>query len=334
MTDTNGSIDLSRSDARARNAKPSSICAVLAMSAFAGACALELPGPSPDLPPGPVGLAQLWVEPRDLERRDLFYGIGGKELAPPTDAPFRFESEKQDIFAFSPGLDVRDEGGHKWDVKLGPEARPEVLASRIIWALGYHQPPVYHLAHWSLIREGAQSEQGSSRFRRKGRHLEKRGSWSWTDNPFEDTQAFRGLLVLMMFLNNWDLTVDNTAVYDLDKEWEGSRRWYVVRDVGASFSRNRGPLLQGTRGDLEGYEQQGFVRGVKDGKVEFDWNGPHGEFFADLTAADVRWTCRMLARIQPAQWDAAFRAAGYEPDEAARLKAQFEKRIAQGRDIG
>ena len=34
-------------------------------------------------------------------------------------------------------LVVRDAKGVKWSVKLGIEARPEVAASRLVWAVGY-----------------------------------------------------------------------------------------------------------------------------------------------------------------------------------------------------
>jgi hypothetical protein len=281
-----------------------------------------------------VDLAELWVEPRDLERRDLFHGSGGKKHAPAAEEVFRFESEKDDAFAFSPGLDVADRSGLEWSVKLGAEVHAEVLASRLLWAVGYHQPPVYHLSGWKLERAGKVSVQPSARFRPKLPGLDRKGGWSWHDNPFEGTQAFRGLLVMMIFLNNWDLTVDNTTIYELAEPWEGARRWYVVRDVGASFSRNRGALIQGTRGDIAGYEEQGFVRGVSGGHVDFDWNGPHASLFEKLTPADVRWTCGLLARIAPRQWDDAFRAAGYGPDDKRRLKAAFDRRIAQGTALG
>jgi hypothetical protein len=297
-------------------------------------CALKPFEGTPAPPPGPTDPAQLWVEPRNLEGRDLFYGIGGEKYAPEPAGIFRFDREKENIWASSPGLRVHDRNGRKWNVKLGAETRPEVFASRVIWALGYHQPPVYYLPTWTLERDDKQSEQPSGRFRPKLKHLDREGHWSWSDNPFIGTQAFRGLKVLMAFLNNWDLTVENTEIYELDEEWDGARRWYVVRDVGASISRNRGPLLQGTRGDIEGFEQQGFVRGVEQGRVQFDWNGPRAELFADLSPADVHWTCALLARIRPEQWDAALRAAGYAGEEAARLRKRIAERIAQGKNLG
>lgn len=310
---------------------PDGRCVLAAVMLVAGVgCALKPFEKTPPPPEGQAELAQLWVEPRNLEQRDLFYGVGGKQHAPDPAAVFHFDREKDNFWASSPGLRVHDGSGRKWNVKLGREVRPEVFASRVIWALGYHQPPVYRLASWTLEREGERSQQADGRFRPTLARLDRAGKWSWYDNPFVGTQAFRGLLVLMAFLNNWDLTVENTEIYELDKEWEGARRWYVVRDVGASISRNRGALLQGTRGDIEGFERQGFVRGVEEGRVVFDWNGPRPELFDNLSPADVQWTCGLLARIQPAQWDAALRAAGYAGDDAARLRKRIGERIAQG----
>ena len=33
----------------------------------------------------------------------------------------------------------------EWSLKLGPEAQSEVVASRLLWAIGFHQPPTYWL---------------------------------------------------------------------------------------------------------------------------------------------------------------------------------------------
>ena len=40
--------------------------------------------------------------------------------------------------------------GVEWSVKLGPEAHTEVVLSRVLSAVGYHQPPVYYLPAWQL----------------------------------------------------------------------------------------------------------------------------------------------------------------------------------------
>src|SRR5689334_12340408 len=101
----------------------------------------QSPTPRPVVPEGAPAphAAQLWSEPADLTARDLFHGPGGPDLVPPTGGRFTFVAK--DDTGFSRGWDVTDAAGMKWDVKLGPEAQSEVVASRIVWALGYHQPP-------------------------------------------------------------------------------------------------------------------------------------------------------------------------------------------------
>ena len=90
----------------------------------------------------------LWTMPADITTRDLFHGPGGAELAPKPDGPFTWVAT--DTTGYSPGFDVRDAAGRSWSVKLGPEAQPEVVASRVLWAIGYHQPPTYYVATWQL----------------------------------------------------------------------------------------------------------------------------------------------------------------------------------------
>ena len=91
--------------------------------------------------PARIDVGQLWREPQDLESRDLFHGSGGSALAPDLSSPY--ELIAVDDSGYSPGYDVRDPQGTRWSVKLGKEAQPELVASRVLWAVGYHQPPTY-----------------------------------------------------------------------------------------------------------------------------------------------------------------------------------------------
>src|SRR5262245_12737257 len=93
-------------------------------------------------------IGALWRAPVDLEQRDLLYGRGRLEWAPQPDAQYEFVAEKHT--GTQPGYDVRDGSGNEWSVKLGEEARPEVTASRLLWAIGYHQPVVYYVPAWTL----------------------------------------------------------------------------------------------------------------------------------------------------------------------------------------
>ena len=306
-------------------------CAVLT----GGACNRAIRSqPRPTVPADQAArlLPELWVDRGDIARLDLVHGAGAADVVPGPAGPWRFKAK--DTTGFSPGWDVVDQSGTEWSVKQGPEAQSEVLASRIVWALGYRQPPTYYVPEWAMV-DGPEAGkmQPPGRFRPSLPGGKRTGEWSWEKNPFADTLPFRGLLVLMRVLNNWDLLDRNNTVYEFDSPRDGARRWFVVIDLGASFGRTTPVSLgSGTRNDPADYERQGFLEGVdKDGYVEFDQLGRwHRGLFGHLRPSDVRWTCERLARITPAQWDDAFRAAGYDQQTADRFRAEIRKRVAQG----
>ena len=100
-------------------------------------------------------LAQLWQEPSDLQSRDLFQGPWGAQNAPDPAATYTFLKPKEG--GVNPGVIVRDPQGRTWHVKQSPldddkessidvqgaEGPVEVTVSRLLSAVGYHQPPVY-----------------------------------------------------------------------------------------------------------------------------------------------------------------------------------------------
>jgi hypothetical protein len=231
----------------------------------------------------------------------------------------------------------------EWSVKLGPEAQSEVVSSRILWAIGFHQPPTYYLEEWALT--GAESgPQAPGRFRPSLTTHTVSADWSWYENPFVGTRAFGGLIVANLMLNNWDWKTSNNKVYDLSDPVNGVSRWFVVRDVGASLGKTTYPTIlkwfrlrgfgQGTRNDLPGFESQGFITGFdSDGRPEFDYRGIYRDVIDTVTAADVRWTCQLLNRLSDAQWHDAFRAGGYSADQSARFIAKLKSKIAQGLEL-
>jgi hypothetical protein len=279
-------------------------------------------------------VAQLWVEPTDLARRDLFHGPGGRELMPAPGSRFTFLAK--DKSGWSPGWEVRDAAGRKWDVKQGPEAQSEIVASRLAWALGYHQPPTYYVEDWKLVGVDAPSPQPPGRFRPELPGWRRQGSWEWARNPFVDTQPYRGLVVLMHILSNWDLLDENTALYEVDRPVGGARTLYVVRDVGAALGRSRSLPGQATRNDVEDFESQGFIKDVdEDGYVRFDdtrWH--HHKLYQRVRPADVRWTCERLARLTADQWRDAFRAARYEQAAADRFIRKLDEKVRVGLALG
>ena len=277
------------------------------------------------------------MEPHDLETRDLFHGAGGRALVP--DPSAAFELIRVDDSGFSPGFDVRDEDGTMWSVKLGIEAQPEVVAARVLWAAGYHQPPTYLVTSWKLSG-GQPQAQGVARFRRDGADTKVLSDWSWYENPFVGTRAFNGLLVVNVLLNNWDWKESNNKIYEVSDRERGRRRLYVVRDLGASLGKTSFPpvlawtpfraMAQGSRNDLEDFEEQGFIKSVDGQRVTFDYRGIHGNLLDAVTVDDVVWTCGLLARLSDAQWRDAFRAGSYDGTARERYIAKIKSKIAEG----
>jgi hypothetical protein len=284
--------------------------------------------------PGPVTtqrLAEFWEDVLPADREDLFNGVGGRRLQPDPDAVYEFL--QKDTGGFSVSYDVRDPSGMEWSVKVGEEAQSEVAASRLLWAMGYRQPPVYYLPEWRVREEGRVLREGPGRFRPKVPWLENVDAWSWHENPFVGTQAYRGLLALMMFINSTDLKSENNALYERREDGRAVERWYVVKDLGASFGTTG--ILYPQRNDIEEFEQHGFIDKVDDeGRVEFEYRGRHKELLKNLTPADVRWMAERLARLTDTQWNTIFRAGGYPPEITKRYVTKLHAKIAAARALG
>lgn len=278
-------------------------------------------------------MSELWEAPTDLEQRDLFYGPGGKALAPDSNARFTLVRLKD--HGRNAGYTVVDERGREWSAKLGVESRVEVTVSRIVWAVGYHQPPLYHLPRWILTDDGKDSVQRPARFRFDGDSATKESEWSWRENPFLGTQQFRGLFALMIIFNNWDLKAEQNSIYRVGNDSVTARRRYVVRDLGASLGKS-GRIVVHTKDDPDGFDAEPFITGVKDSLVDFgfvqSWRDPLGQHIVKV--ADLRWICGLLQRLSVKQWHDAFRAGGFSEAEADRYIRRLQKKIADGLAIG
>ncbi|HYV84581.1 MAG TPA: hypothetical protein VFB49_01610 [Patescibacteria group bacterium] len=269
-------------------------------------------------------MTSLWVEPDDIASRDLFYGPGGRRLVPRSDVVYLFR--KEDTTGHSGGYDVEAPDHRKWDVKIGDEAQSEIVVSRILWAIGYHQPVVYYVPAWRMAG-GPTASPKPGRFRLKSDH-KKEGDWSWRENPFVGTRPFRGLLVANILLNNWDLAASNNRIYRLKDARGPASTWFVVQDVGAGLGGTLWTL--GSRNNLRDFESQDFVKAGRNGQVRFDYHSLHQGLLKDITAADVVWTCRLMARLTDRQLHDAFRAAGYPTDVADRYVRKIEQKIQEG----
>jgi len=288
--------------------------------------------------------AVLWREPVDVSSRNLFYGPGGKAHEP--SGTFTFE--KEDTQGSSPKFDVIDQDGVRWRVKMGDEARPETVASRLVWAAGYfanedYFVPVLHVQNMPHLKRGANmvSPDGRVRNVRLKRHLKEKkiGTWSWAKNPFTGTREWYGLRVLMAIINNWDLKDSNNSIYQ--DRGDRPERHFVVSDLGASFGS---PGLDWTtKGNLKAYSHSKMIGKISAEFIDlnvpsrpklytfFDlpemtrlnlcWIGHH------IPRADAAWMGHLLAKLTPEQVRDAFRAAGYSPEEVEAYSRVVEHRI-------
>lgn len=290
----------------------------------------------------------LWHDPGTISELDLFYGQGGKNGEP--EPPFKFEEE--DLHGTNPKFDVRDAQGTKWRVKLGDEARPEVVASRLLWAVGYFVNDDYAVGSASV--EGLKITRGATmasdgrivdaRFEKKPDGQRKIGIWKWKENPFTNTKEFNGLRVMMAVMNNWDLKDVNNAV--LEDENSG-RDIFLVSDVGSSFATNGLSWSKGrSKGDVGTFEKSTFITRKTDSKVDF--GTPAAPAFVDalnvkqytmrhdlewigheIPIGDARWIGSLLKQLSHAQLIDAFRAGQFTPDETERYVRLMESRIRE-----
>ncbi|MDP2321658.1 MAG: hypothetical protein Q8O42_20245 [Acidobacteriota bacterium] len=286
------------------------------------AATLTVAGPAPPVP-ATAEIRELWQDPGDVAARDLRWGRGGQALRPSPDVDYQFETI--DALGYSAGYDVVDPDGRRWDVKTGEEAQPELIASRVLWAIGFQQPVVYFVAEWRLAN-GPVATPLPGRFRLDSDHATV-GDWSWTDNPFKGTRELKGLLLANLLINNWDLKTSNNKIYTLTSA-TGSERWFVVQDLGASLGKTAWPL--GNRNQVDDYESQDFIVGVQDGRVQVDYHARRRHLLEDLTPGDVVWITQLLSRITDRQWADVFAAAAMPDDVSARYIRKIKSKIQEG----
>jgi len=291
---------------------------------------------APTVPPWEAPLAELWQQPANIADRDLFNGWWGSELAPDPDDTYTFLQRKQQ--GTNPGIIVRDSQGREWHVKQPPhndqgaEGPIEVALSRVLSAVGYHQPPVYFLPRLTVYDQKGTHVEPGGRLRLTEKSLTHVGEWSWQQNPFVGMRPYQGLLVILMMFNSSDIKNENNALYDVKAPGEGPKRWYVVRDLGTALGETG--KLAPQRGDADLFEREPFIEEVKDGVVHFNYHGWHQELLAHISPDDVVWASDLLGRLTEAQWSDAFRAGGYPTAVADRFIGRLHQKIAEGRRLG
>jgi hypothetical protein len=278
-------------------------------------------------------MSAFWQAPAELQSRDLFNGPWGAANAPDPKATYRFVRLKEE--GTNPGVVVTDPAGRTWDVKQASpewdEGPVEVVLSRVLSAVGYHQPPVYYLPSFTMNDPSGSRVEGGGRFRLEHESLEERGDWSWRMNPFVGTQPYQGLLVILLMFASPDFKNSNNTLYDVTRDG-ATEQWYVVRDLGGALGEFG--IFSPKRNDPGLFEQQEFITGFKNGFVEFDHPIKQRMLVQGrITPGEVAWAGNLLAGLSESQWQDAFRAGGYNPHVAERFIRKIRLNIAAAQQI-
>jgi hypothetical protein len=311
---------------------------LLAVAIFALYYPSCTPKMQPTAPPWEAPLSELWQSPiapraQPIATRDLFNGPWGAEHAPEPHAVYTFVERKQQ--GTNPGITVRDPQGHEWHVKQPPhtdqgaEGPIEVVLSRVLSAVGYHQPPVYFLASLTVKDANGTHVEPGGRFRLTDKSIKAVDSWSWQQNPFVGMRPYQGLLVILAMFNSSDLKNDNNTLYEVKDPGDGPKHWYVVRDLGTALGETG--RLAPLRGNSDIFERQRFILDARDGLVRFNYHGWHQELFRQIAPLDLAFASDLMEQLTDEQWADAFRAGGFPTREANRFIAALHERIGEAR---
>ncbi len=303
-------------------------------------------------PAGSVGknAPVLWTEPVDIASRNLYFGRGGEEDKPPTNN-FQFVSEDTD--GSNPKFNVTDSAGTKWKVKLGDESKPEIVASRLVWAVGYFTDEDYFLPAITVEGIEGHMQRGQNlvgnggallnvRLKRGDTGAKKVGEWKWKDNPFVNTREWNGLRVMMALINNWDLKDVNNAIY----QTRDGKTMYGISDLGATFGAEHLDMgRKSDKGDYDTFAKTGFIDKINANTVDFKVPGSPSAIIMfnvpsyssrrammwigkGIPKEDARWIGGVLAKLSKQQINDAFRAGGYSYGEIENFTAIIQARIA------
>jgi hypothetical protein len=295
-----------------------------------------------------TGHPVLWRNPGNVAAMDFTGGPGGRERAPRP--PFTFL--KEDRSGTNPKVRVRDAAGREWTVKFGPEVSSETFASRLAWAVGYFVEPDYYVASGTIagthdlgrakkyIDSNGSFEDARFKLRVPSvKKFEDEESWRFDQNPFVGSHELTGLRIMLMLTSNWDVKDQrdyksdgsNTAIFQVKLPNGTTESRYAYTDWGATMGK-WGGFFSREKWDCEGYTDQSpkFVKGVRDGRIEWGFSGKHTEETkSDITPDDVRWLMTYLGQITDDQIRAGLRASGASPEQVACYTSAVRERITE-----
>jgi hypothetical protein len=219
------------------------------------------------------------------------------------------------------------------------------VASRIVWAVGYHANQDYFVKE-ARIEGYSEPVVYNVRFQRRDDGYKTVGNWSWESNPFVGTRELDGLKTLMALLNNWDLKELNNKVAHPGAKGEQDRLIYYVSDLGATFGRtrsgyggipftgdvpaDRGPGKRKAKGDPEAYASEKFIAEKRNGQIKFYLGRTRGRrLLKDVSVENARWIGSLLGRLSAGQLSDAFRAGGFSDGEVESYVSTIRKRIQE-----
>ena len=267
------------------------------------------------------GAPEMWVEPSDIATRNLYYGPGGEAMMPDLSRVTFIEEEKG---GYSTKYRVRDGRGRVWVAKLGKEAQTDTVATRLLWAVGYHTEISYLVPRVNIRGKGTFE---NVRFEARPSAVKRAGEWRWDENPFVGTRPFQGLKVMMVLINNWDIKDSNNRVlFARDPRTGRNELRYIISDLGATFGKT-GSFLTRSRNEPEDYVDAKFIDELKGRYVDFHYSGKRKSVFRNITIDEARWMGGWLSRLSARQIRDAFRAANYSPEDVQMLAEAFQARV-------
>jgi hypothetical protein len=278
----------------------------------------------------PEGTPVMWREPVDIATRDLYLGAGGEEMKPDLSNVTLIKEEKG---GYSTKYHVRDGSGREWSAKVGKEAQPETVAVRLMWGVGFFADVDYLVP--SVRINGLDKPLENVRFGARPKEIKRIDDWKWDSNPFVGKREFQGLKIMMALLNNWDIKDSNNTILVVRNDGGDTELRYTVHDLGATFGKSGGAFWKITRSrnDPDGYVKANLIDKVRDGRVDFHFEGKRTSLFDDISIADATWMANWLLQLSDRQIDDAFRAANYSPEEVRLLSGALRERIKELADL-
>lgn len=292
--------------------------------------------------------AVMWKDPGRIEDKNLFYGEGGADASPDLNSKFTFVENVTS--GTQKKILVTDNQKRQWVVKYGPEAKSEVTAARLLWAVGYHTDQDFFVQK-VRIEEAAEVEAADVRFERDDDGFKKVANWDWNNNPFLNTRDLDGLKVMSALIRNWDLKLINNKVVRPSKNNKTANQdenIYYVSDLGATLGRSgtvynifpflmnvppdRGPLINKSeaKGNPKAFEREHFIDKIKDDRVTFfSKRKDVRKILSNIPIENVKWITGMLGRLSDNQLYDAFRAGGFNDEEINLFVQTIRARIQE-----